>query len=773
MWSRTVCKLLVISAVSLGISSAQSPAITTLNPSGAGSGGSAFALTISGTNFGGGAAVYWNGNALQPTAASSTLLTVTVPAALIASPGTAMVNVVNPDGGVSNFAVFTVYEQPLSITTTALPAGTAGTAYSFQMAAMGGKPPYAWAADTIPAGLILSPAGLLGGTPKSAGTFNITLTVLDSGNSTKAQTFALTINPPPLSIVTDAALPQGTASVTYSQTLFASGGMPPYKWSMGAGAPSGLTLNASTGVLSGTPAAKGSYTFNIQATDSSGTTANKAYTLTIQAPPINITTNSVFGGTVGQPYSQTFTASGGTPPYKWSLSSGSSGGLALDPASGALTGTPTSAGTSIFTITVTDSSGATASKPFTFTVAAPQLTITTNSQLPAAGVGAPYSQAFSATGGNPPYTWLINAGTVPGLALNAATGVLSGTPTTPGSYTLTVQAKDNVGVTAAKSFSLTVNPATLTITSTAPLPAATAGAPFSQAIAASGGTPPYTWTSNAMPAGLAVDPSTGLISGSPTAAGSFTFTLTVTDSARQSATGVFQIRIGAPALPDITITGLPDTADPATQPVIGLQLAAPYSLPLSGQLILSFAPDAGGGDGTIQFATGGRTVSFQIPAGSTAAVFPVSTLAVQTGTVAGTIRISAQLQSSGAGITPVPAPDSSARINAAAPVITSAQLVRNATGFQVQVTGYSTTRELTQAVFEFSATAGNTLQATRVTVPLGDVLGKWYSDPSSIQYGSQFSYSQPFTTQGDPNAVLPQSVTLTNSVGSTTAAVTQ
>jgi len=746
--------------------------ISSLNPSGTGSGGPDFTLTISGSNLDGGV-VYWNGSPLITTLSGSNLLSATVPAALIAAPGTASVDVANAGGGLSNFVVFTIYPQPLSITTTSLSAGTAGTAYSLQLTAMGGRPPYVWTANTLPAGLVLSPSGVLSGTPTSAGAFNIVFTVTDAANSSKSQSLALTISPPPLSITSAAALPDGTATVAYSQTLAASGGMPPYKWSLGNGAPTGLVLNAGTGVFSGTPSVKGTYSFSVQLADSSGTTVSQTFTLNIQAAPITITTTSVFDGTAGKPYSQPFAASGGTPPYKWSLTSSQLTGLTLDPTQGTLTGTPQSQGAFNITITVTDSSGATVSKPFTLVVAPPLLTITTASPLPPIGINTAYTQTFSATGGTPPYTWLITVGTIPGLTLNAATGTLSGAPTAPGTYTLTVQAKDNLGGTANKSFSLTVNPSALTITSTSPLPASTLGAQFSQAITASGGTPPYTWSSNGLPTGLVLDSSTGLITGNTNAPGSFTFTLTVTDSARQTATALFQMQVAMPTLPGITITGLPANAAAAAQPAVALELASPYALPITGQLILSFAPDAGGGDGTIQFATGGRTVNFQIPAGSTAAAFPGASVAFQTGTVAGTLKLTAQLQVNGTNVTPAPAPSTTAHIAASSPVITSALLVRNATGFQIQITGYSTTRDLTQAVFQFSAAPGSTLQSTQITVPLTTLMSQWYSDPSSIQYGSQFTYSQPFTIQGDPNSVLPQSVTLTNSVGSVTAAITQ
>jgi hypothetical protein len=186
------------------------------------------------------------------------------------------------------------------------------------------------------------------------------------------------------------------------------------------------------------------------------------FTITAQAssPPQITTSGTLPGGTVATPYSQTLSATGGTPPYSWSvLGGGLPKGLSLS-RSGTLAGTPSQAGASQFTIGVTDNAGQTASSVFGLTIAPQGLTITNVSPLPNGIVGSDYPpQIFTATGGNAPYTFQAS-GTLPG-GLTFAGGEISGIPTTAGTFTFTVTATDssNPALTASGQFKLTVQPA--------------------------------------------------------------------------------------------------------------------------------------------------------------------------------------------------------------------------------------------------------------------------------------------------------------------------
>ena len=297
---------------------------------------------------------------------------------------------------------------------------------------------------------------------------------------------SLIINGPGLSVITS-SLPAGTVGVAYSQPLNATGGMPPYTWSISSGSlPGGFGLAGNT--ISGTPTTAGSSSFTVRVTDSASSSATAALSLTIIAPALNITTSAFPPGMAGTGYSQAVNATGGTPPYTWSVASGSlPAGLSL--AGGIISGTPVAAGSSSFTIKVTDSVSASASAALSLAINAPVLSITTSS-LPPGSIGAAYSQGLNASGGSPPYTWSLATGSFPpGLGL--AGGVISGTPTIVGSSSFTIRVTDSASVSATSAFSLQVTPPVLTIT-TLSLPPGSVGTAYSQPLIAAGGcSPPY------------------------------------------------------------------------------------------------------------------------------------------------------------------------------------------------------------------------------------------------------------------------------------------
>jgi len=175
----------------------------------------------------------------------------------------------------------------LTISTTSLAEGTQGMAYSGIVSAAGGTGPYSWivSSGSLPAGLSLGSSTpnsvTVSGTPTGQGTSNFTMKVTDAAGLSATQMLSITIGPPPLAITTT-TLAGGTVGTAYSQTLQATGGLQPYTWAVTVGSlPAGLTLNTSTGVISGTPTATGTSNFTVQVTDSEAAAATATANLSI------------------------------------------------------------------------------------------------------------------------------------------------------------------------------------------------------------------------------------------------------------------------------------------------------------------------------------------------------------------------------------------------------------------------------------------------------------------------------------------------------------
>ncbi len=470
-----------------------------------------------------------------------------------------------PQQKVTKALSITVVQQ-LVVTNNSLPTGAVNSVYSATLQSTGGTSPVTWSISvgTLPAGLNLNAAtGAITGTPTTAGNSNFTVQATDSGSPQQIVTKALniTINPV-LAITTTSPMPTGTIGTAYSQTLQTNGGgIPPITWSITLGAlPGGLTLNANTGVISGTPTVVGTFNFTAQAADS-GTPqqiASKALSISIATAPLSVATTGLPNGVVGQSYSNAMLQSaGGNPPVTWSISAGSlPAGLTLNASTGAISGTPTTAGTTTFTVMATDSStptAQTATKQLSIQVNT-VLSITTTS-LANGTVNSPYSATLQSSGGAAPITWSATAGALPsGLSLVPATGVISGTPQVSGTSSFTVQATDSTSPTpqtASQALSITVTVAPLVITTTNVQNGVVSSA-YNQTLQFTGGTNPVTWsiTTGTLPVGLSLNASTGAITGTPTTAGTSSFTVKATDSTTptaQTATANLSITVNSAA----------------------------------------------------------------------------------------------------------------------------------------------------------------------------------------------------------------------------------
>ncbi len=209
----------------------------------------------------------------------------------------------------------------------------------------------------------------------------------------------------------------------------------------------------------------------------------------------------------------------------------------------------------------------------------------------------------------------------------------------------------------------------------------------------------------------------------------------------------------------------PASVEPAQQPRVALVLDSPQAATVSGRLALTFAHNAvnGADDPAVQFSGGGRTASFTLAAGRVRAE-----AALQSGTVAGTIRITATLEAAGAEVTPSPAPACAITLARAAPAITEVRVERTGNGFNLYVTGYATPRQVLEARYRFLPKSGYEWQPIEVVLPQETLSSKftdWFRSGSSAQFGSQFTLLQPFTADQNAYTIGSAVVTLRNAEG--------
>lgn len=436
-----------------------------------------------------------------------------------------------------------------------------------------------WTADNTPSsGAYLMPA-TFGPFPMSLA--SVTITFRDADDP--ACRVETTINRPAgcaavLLSSTPAVLPTATIQSAYSATINASGGTGPYVFSVTSGSlPAGLALS-SAGLLEGTPTGpESTNTFTVRAVDSFGCPGQAVFTLGVDCNTLVLSPGTLPAITGGHPYSVTLSTSGHTGSVSYNVAGGAlPAGLSLAGATGVISGTPTVSGAYFFSIRAVDQNNCEGSINFNGSIACPVITAVTSPEpLPVALLNQPYTAAISVTGLPGPHVFTLNGGSLPsGLTLNTD-GSITGTPTIAQetSFTFAVNGLTSCPIDPALITVKTCNILVLTPTTLAD---GLVGRAYSETISQSGGSAPvvYTLASGALPPGLSLDSTTGVVAGNPSASGSYSFVIEGTDSDGCSGTVSLTVLVNAPASlgdyvwKDLNRNGTQDLGEPGIENVV-------------------------------------------------------------------------------------------------------------------------------------------------------------------------------------------------------------
>ncbi len=477
-------------------------------------------------------------------------------------------------------------------TSTTLTAGTVGMAYGpvlIEPSEGEGTLPYTFTVTSgaLPPGVELNPAnGMIWGTPTSAGTYSFDILVKDFYNCAASVTYTLPITCPTITITPPTLTPPPGGFVVGTpygpvRIIPSIGGITPpyYTFSVAnEDLPPGLKFNPANGEISGTLTKAGTYSFDIEVQAFDNCFASITYTITVNCPNIALVAAILDAGYVGEPYSALISGHGGTPPDTFSFISGSlPPGVVLDPTTGVISGYPTQMGIYTFDIEETDRYGCIGTRTYTIPINCPIISFITPSPLPSGPVGMFYSTTINVSGDPLSHTFsVINGSLPPGLHLNPNSGIISGIPTLAGPYSFTIEVLDSDNCSAAMTYTLLITCPIISLTTPSPLPNGTLDTPYSTTIAASGGSMPYTFSviSGFLPPGLVLTSTTGVISGIPILAGTYTFDVQLTDAFGCVSIVAYNITINCPG-------GTLGLISPTTG-LVGIPYSSGSSLTVSG-----------------------------------------------------------------------------------------------------------------------------------------------------------------------------------------------
>jgi hypothetical protein len=764
-------------AVSLAITTPPL-SITSISPNSVTAGGPQFTLTVNGVNFISGATVQLDNAPLATTFVSSTQLTAIVPASRIQLGGARAITAQNPDGSTSNAVNLTVTAPP-PVISTITPSTVAAGGEAFTLTVNG--------------------SGFVAGATVSLNATSLSTTFVNAGQLTASVPAALIAQAGSASIT--AANPGGAASNAVSLAITAplpvvTGITPPV---VTAGGPGFTLVIKGTGFLPGalvtlneTPLAttvdgptqvsaivpgdliSQPGTLRIIILNPGGTPVVVA-TLIVMTPSPMLSLLSATGANVGDaPFTLSLNGSGfiAASVVQWD-------GVALPTTfisntelravvSSALLATP---GTIRVTVVnpVPDSDAQT-SNALTFTVGLVTPVLTSMSPASANAGDAAFTLTLTGSGFLPltivrfngtalvthfvsttqltadvPASLLAGAGDVPVTAVNPGNVVSA-------ALTFTIRAQGPATLTSLSRTSAIAGDAAFTLTLN--------GANFGPAAVVN-------WGRTAL--ATTVVSATQMTAAVPASLLAIPGTVQIAVQQNGATSNALSFTVNLPPPPSLRLNA-PPTATATQQISVDLGLNAGYPLPLTGTVTVSFASNSTvpRDDTAIQLATGGRTLTFIVPPNTTT----VPALLLQTGTTAGSITLKVTLTAAGIDVTPAGATATIA-IPRSAPVIRTVTLVHASDHLEVDLSGFSSTLDVSSATFQFKDASGNPDPSAPITVQVGPMFTTWFQSATAATFGSQFTYAQPFTVSGDSSRIVSVTVTLTNSAGTSAPATSQ
>ena len=741
------------------------PQITSLSPNSAIAGGSGFTLTVNGAGFASGSVVRWNGTSLSTTGVSATQLTAQVPANLIATPGTAAVTVA-VDSLTSNSLNFTIVGPNITLLTpnTAIAGGPAFTLtvngldfVSGAVVQWNGSP-----LNTTFTGISQLTAQVPASLIATAGTAAVT--VVQNAVTSNSVNFTIAPGAVITSLSPSTATAGGAAfTLTVNGTGFVSSAV--VQWN---GTALSTTFVSATQLTAQVTASLIATAGTAAVTVLQNAATSNSVNFTIAAGPV-ITSLSPSTATAGAAaFTLTVNGTGfvSGAVVQWNSTALSTTFVSATQLTAQVTATLiAAAGTAAVTVL----ENAVTSNSVNFTIAAgPMITSLSPSTATAGAV------AFTLTVNG---TGFVSSAVVQwnGAALN--TTFVSATQLTAQvaanligtAGTAAVTVVQNAVTSNSLNFTIAAGPA---ITSLSPNTATAGGAAFTLTVNGTGfvSGAVVQWNGAALSTTfVSVTQLTAQVAASLIATAA---TAAVTVLENEVTSNSINFTIAAVPLPGVSLTGLAATTLPTQTTSVGVLLNSPATTQLDGTLTITFQADPGDSntppgyqDPNLMFvSSGATTVDFSIPAEGTT----TATLGIQQGTVAGTITVTmTSLVAGTTNVLPQPAPSGSVTVSRLAPVISSGSVKivnLTSTGFQVQLDAFSTPRDVTGATFNFSGTG--LTGTTSFQVSLTSIASDWFSSTAGLKNGGNFQLTVPFTFSGDTSVLTGVSVTLSNSVGS-------